>query len=60
MTRTLSDECEMVSLNEKLDEIYLDQPFGFKVKEKELRVGKLKHSVIGLKQSYMKWYLRFR
>uniref|UniRef100_A0A2N9HIT7 Reverse transcriptase domain-containing protein n=1 Tax=Fagus sylvatica TaxID=28930 RepID=A0A2N9HIT7_FAGSY len=47
-------------LNGELDEeIYMAQPAGFEVQGHERKVCYLKHSIYGLKQSSMQWYLRF-
>ncbi|KAI3455171.1 hypothetical protein Pfo_011834, partial [Paulownia fortunei] len=41
------------------EEIYMTQPEGFKVAEKEIWVCKLNKSLYGLKQSPRQWYKRF-
>lgn len=41
------------------EEIYMTQPEGFKVDEKENLVYKLEKSLYGLKQSSRQWYKRF-
>ena len=41
------------------EEIYMQQPEGFKVKSKEDLVCKLKKSLYGLKQAPRQWYKRF-
>ena len=41
------------------EEIYMDQLEGFKVKEKEHMVCKLKKSLYGLKQAPRQWYKKF-
>nr|GEX07819.1 retrovirus-related Pol polyprotein from transposon TNT 1-94 [Tanacetum cinerariifolium] len=41
------------------EEIYVEQPEGFKVPEKEDHVCRLKKSLYGLKQSPRQWYKRF-
>jgi len=41
------------------EEIYMTQPEGFKVAEKENMVCKLEKSLYGLKQSSRQWYKRF-
>lgn len=47
-------------LNGDLDEeIYMDQPEGFKVKGLERKVCKLNKSIYGLKQSSEQWYFKF-
>ena len=38
------------------EEIYMSQPMGFKIAEKENMVCKLKKSLYGLKQSLRQWY----
>jgi hypothetical protein len=50
---------KMIFLNKNLEEnIYMAQPKGFIVKEKE-RMGRLKKSIYGLKQASRQWYLKF-
>ena len=47
-------------LNGELDEeIYMDQPIGFEVKEQGRKVCCLKRSIYGLKQASRQWYFRF-
>ena len=41
------------------EEIYKEQPEGFKVKGKEQLVCKLKKSLYGLKQAPRQWYKKF-
>ena len=41
------------------EEIYMEQPEGFKVSEKENLVCKLKKSLYGLKQAPRQWYKKF-
>ncbi|KAE8731345.1 Pyridoxal phosphate-dependent transferases superfamily protein [Hibiscus syriacus] len=41
------------------EEIYMTQPYGFKVAEKEEMVCKLEKSLYGLKQSPRQWYKQF-
>ena len=41
------------------EEIYMQQPEGFAVKEKEDLVCKLKKSLYGLKQTPREWYHKF-
>ena len=41
------------------EEIYITQPYGFKVAGKENWVCKLRKSLFGLKQSPRQWYKRF-
>lgn len=41
------------------EEIYMEQPEGFKIKDKEQLVCKLKKSLYGLKQAPRQWYKRF-
>jgi len=38
------------------EEIYMDQPEGFKVKGKEKMVWRLKHAIYGLKQAALAWW----
>ena len=47
-------------LNRELDEeIYMDQPIGFEVKEQGCKVCRLKRSIYGLKQASRQWYFKF-
>ena len=47
-------------LNGELDEeIYMDQPIGFEVKEQGRKVCRLKCSIYGLKQASRQWYFKF-
>ena len=47
-------------LNGELDEeIYMDQPIGFEVKEQGRKVCRLKRSIYGLKQASRQWYFKF-
>ena len=47
-------------LNGELDEeIYMDQPIGFEVKEQRRKVCRLKRSIYGLKQASRQWYFKF-
>ena len=41
------------------EEIYMKQPKGFKEREKENYVCKLKKSLYGLKQALRQWYKKF-
>lgn len=41
------------------EEIYMEQPEGFLVKDKEDYVCRLKKSLYGLKQALRQWYLKF-
>jgi len=41
------------------DEIYIDQPLGFKTKGQERKVCKLKRSIYGLKQASRQWNIKF-
>uniref|UniRef100_A0A803N8D3 Reverse transcriptase Ty1/copia-type domain-containing protein n=1 Tax=Chenopodium quinoa TaxID=63459 RepID=A0A803N8D3_CHEQI len=41
------------------EDIYMEQPEGFKVKGKEVYVCKLKKSLYGLKQAPRQWYCKF-
>ena len=41
------------------EELYMEQPEGFKVKGKENLVCKLKKSLYGLKQAPRQWYKKF-
>ncbi|KAE8671810.1 ABC transporter B family member 7 [Hibiscus syriacus] len=53
-------DVKIVFLHGDLDEeIYMTQPDGFKVAEKEEMVCKLEKSLYGLKQSPRQWYKRF-
>src|SRR4051812_819262 len=48
-------------LNGELDdEIFKDQPEGFRSEGQESKVCRLKRSIYGLKQSSRQWYFRFR
>ena len=47
-------------LNGELDEeIYMDQPIGFEVKEQRRKVCHLKRSIYDLKQASRQWYFKF-
>ena len=47
-------------LNGDLDEdIYMEQPEGFAIKEQEHLACKLKKSIYGLKQASRQWYIKF-
>jgi hypothetical protein len=51
---------KMIFLNKNLEEnIYMAQPKGFIVKEKERMGCRLKKSIYGLKQASRQWYLKF-
>ena len=41
------------------EEIYMQQPQGYEVKQMEKLVCRLKNSLYGLKQAPRKWYLKF-
>ena len=41
------------------EEIYIDQPNGFSIEEKEHMACKLKKSIYRLKQASQQWYLKF-
>ena len=45
--------------NGELDEIYMDQPDGFVVKDQESKVCKLLKSLYGLKQAPKQWHEKF-
>ena len=55
------DVKKMVFLNGHLEEeVFMDQPLGFKEKSNKRRVCKLKKSLYGLKQSPRAWFESFR
>ena len=54
-------DVKTVFLHGDLDkEIYMEQPEGFTIKEKEDYVCKLKKSLYGLKQTPRQWYKKFK
>ena len=56
----MADGCQDCFLNGNLEEdIYMDQPDGFKVKGQEQKVCKLLKSIYGLKQASRSWNIRF-
>ena len=46
-------------LSDLNEEIYMTQPEGFEVEEKEQLVYRLKKSLYGLKQALREWYKKF-
>ena len=53
-------DVKIAFLNGELDEeIYMDQPISFEVKEQGRKVCRLKHSIYGLKQASRQWYFKF-
>ena len=53
-------DVKIVFLNGELDDnIYMNQPLGFKLKGQECKVCKLKKSIYGLKQALKQWNLKF-
>jgi Reverse transcriptase (RNA-dependent DNA polymerase) len=53
-------DVKIVFLNGDLhEEIYMKQPEGFVVKDKEHMGCRLKRSIYGLKQASRQWYLKF-
>jgi len=48
-------------LNDTIDEeVYIEQPLGFEVKDRKAYVCRLKKALYGLKQAPRAWYARMR
>ena len=65
LVATLDLECELLDVKTTFlhgdlkEEIYIEQPNGFKERGKENLVCKLKKSLYGLKQVPCQWYKKF-
>ena len=52
-------DVKTTSLNEEIkEEVYIEQPYGFVIHEKESHVCRLKKALYGLKQAPRAWYAR--
>ena len=51
-------DVKLVFLNGELEEVYIEQPDGFKLTNKENMVFRLKKALYGLKQAPRAWYAR--
>jgi len=51
-------DVKIAFMNGTIDEVYIEQPLGFEIKDRKAYVCKLKKALYGLKQAPRAWYVR--